>query len=344
VQPQPIHDARQEFWRNRAVLVTDAGGFLAACLSQALVEVGARVVSLLSGSTAHPRAGDRSLPGQALIHANSANPGQLGALLREYAIDTCFHLADEERAAGDTPAGIDSIIQEACRSSRTVSRVVVGVGHNWPPSTAVCYDGPSDVAVVIGRCSSIYGGGDLRWPRLVPGTMRSILHGEDVVIRSDGSPQRDYLYVTDAVSGFMSLAELAAEVRGHTFEFGYGHATSVLSLVETALAQAGSPARPRILGEEPADESWPRLDSANAHSQLGWKPAVDLPQGLARCLTWYAHFFGGVSSRQVTHSTPRDIPTPKGASSKPPLLGNLFRRERSFAWTAGERLVGPDRI
>src|SRR6185503_5451029 len=88
--------------------------------------------------------------------------------------------------------------------------------------------------VAIARCGNIYGGGDLNWDRIVPGTIRALLGGERPVLRSDGRPRRDYLYVQDAVTAYLRLAEgvLAGDVVGEAFNFGHNQPISVIEIVD----------------------------------------------------------------------------------------------------------------
>jgi len=116
---------------------------------------------------------------------------------------------------------------------------------------ARCYAVTYDLPVVVSRCANIYGGADLNWSRLIPGTVRSVLLGEEPILPSDGTPARDYLYIADAVRAYLALGEHAgeAEARGRAFNFGWAEPVRALDLVERILQAAGSPLRPKILGE-----------------------------------------------------------------------------------------------
>src|SRR5439155_23200758 len=96
---------------------------------------------------------------------------------------------------------------------------------------AVSYASP----VVVTRCGNFYGGGDLNWNRIIPGTIRSILRNERPVIRSDGQFVRDYFYVEDGAVAYTTLAERLASDRslsGHAFNFSNELQVTVLELVQ----------------------------------------------------------------------------------------------------------------
>lgn len=148
--------------------------------------------------------------------------------------------------------------------------------------------------LVITRCGNFYGGGDLNWNRIVPGTIRSIYRGQRPVIRSDGNYIRDYLYVEDGAAAYMLLAEqLAAqpELRGEAFNFSNELQVTVRALVEHILALMGSNLTPEIRNEATHEIRQQYLRAAKARQMLQWQPLFDLEQGLRATLAWYQRFF-----------------------------------------------------
>lgn len=148
--------------------------------------------------------------------------------------------------------------------------------------------------VVITRCGNFYGGGDLNWNRIVPGTIRSVLRGQRPVIRSDGSFIRDYFYVEDGAAAYMHLAEqLAArpELAGEAFNLSNETQVTVLQLVEKVLAGMNSPVTPEVLGEASHEIKHQSLDAAKARTMLGWEPLFTLDEGLSRTIAWYKNYF-----------------------------------------------------
>lgn len=319
-----------EFWCDRTVLVTGAGGFVASWLCKALVGAGASVVGIVRDS-----AGERLLrlhgidASMSLVHGSIADYPLVERAINEYDVDACFHLAAQALVGIANRSPLSTFesnvkgtwnVLEACRLSKTIRRVVVAssdkaygdqavlpyredtpLAGRYPYDVSkVCtdvlarsYAATFDLPVAVTRCANIYGGADFNWSRLIPGTIRSVLRGEAPVIRSDGSPERDYLFVADAVDAYLTLGQHADEpgVRGSAFNFGANRPVSALSLVEQIIAAAESPMRPRILGEAKGEIDRQYLDSALAREILGWEARIDLQEGLRRTITWYTDYF-----------------------------------------------------
>ncbi len=147
--------------------------------------------------------------------------------------------------------------------------------------------------VCITRCGNFYGGGDLNWNRIVPGTIRSVLRGQRPVIRSDGRSLRDYLYVEDGAAAYMLLAErLAAcpELAGEAFNFSYEAPLAVVDLVGRILAAMGSRLVPVIQNHAPHEIRHQYLSAEKARRVLGWRPRFDLAEGLRRTIAWYREY------------------------------------------------------
>jgi CDP-glucose 4,6-dehydratase len=144
--------------------------------------------------------------------------------------------------------------------------------------------------VAIARCGNIYGGGDLNWSRIVPGTIRSLLRGEQPVIRSDGTFLRDYLHVDDVVDGFLRLAEMAGNegVAGEAFNFSDESPRSVMDIYTAVCKAVGAgEVEPRVLDAAVGEIKDQYLDAGKARDVLGWDAAVTLDDGLARTVPWY---------------------------------------------------------
>lgn len=321
------------FWAGARVLVTGATGFVGAWLVRSLVGSGADVVGLLHDQL--PETTLEALGYRRRIVTVSGSVTDLPLLerlLNRYEVDTCFHLAAQATVGAAKRAFVPTLetnvlgtwnVLEACHRTSTIRRVVVASsdkvygdaatlpisedvplgGLNPYDASKVCVDivarsyaGSFDLPVVVARCSNIYGGGDFNFSRIIPDSMRSALRGERPVIRSDGTPVRDYLYVEDAVAAYRALAEQAGRpgVRGLAFNFGTGRPVSVLELVALILRLADrADVEPEILGRTEGEIQAQYLDSSRARSLLGWQSKVPLEEGLGRALAWYREYFAG---------------------------------------------------
>jgi CDP-glucose 4,6-dehydratase len=251
--------------------------------------------------------------------------------LGEYEVRTVFHLAAQTIVgiANRNPvstfetnvAGTWRLL-DACRRSPTVAQVVLAssdkaYGDHGPrpldEEAALLGRHPYDaskaagdliatsfaqtfgVPVAITRCGNFYGGGDLNWNRIVPGTIRSVLRGERPVIRSDGSCLRDYFYVEDGALAYVALAERLAEnpsLAGRAFNFSNESPLTVLEIVRKVLGAMGSRLEPDVRAEATNEIPHQALSAAKARTMLGWEPAFTLDEGLRRTIAWYREFLG----------------------------------------------------
>jgi len=150
------------------------------------------------------------------------------------------------------------------------------------------------VPVVITRCGNFYGGGDLNWNRIVPGTIRSVLRGERPIIRSDGNFVRDYLYVEDGAVAYMLLAEKIAmdpSLRGEAFNISNEQPITVIELVRCILGITGSTLEPDVRNEATNEIRLQYLNASKAREKLNWTPLFDLDTGLRKTVSWYEDFF-----------------------------------------------------
>jgi CDP-glucose 4,6-dehydratase len=209
---------------------------------------------------------------------------------------------------------------EACRRSPKVKQIVVASSDKaYGDQEALPYDEdtplqgqhPYDVSkscadliahayaksyslpVVITRCGNFYGGGDLNWNRIVPGTIRSVIRGQRPIIRSDGQFVRDYFYVEDGAAVYMLLAEqlaLRPELRGEAFNFSNEIQVTVLDLVHCILGVMGSDLQPDVRNEANNEIRHQYLSATKAREMLNWSPLFTLDEGLAATVGWYYDF------------------------------------------------------
>ena len=146
----------------------------------------------------------------------------------------------------------------------------------------------------ITRCGNFYGGGDLNWNRIVPGTIRSVLRDQRPLIRSDGKFVRDYFYVEDGAAAYMLLAEKLAtdtSLAGQAFNFSNEIEVTVLEIVDRILKAMGSSLVPDVRNEASAEIPKQSLSAEKARRRLGWRPQFELDEGMTRTVAWYREFF-----------------------------------------------------
>jgi CDP-glucose 4,6-dehydratase len=323
--------ARSPFWIERRVFVTGCTGILGSWLTLALLEAGADVVGLIRDRV--PLSNLRLSGAEQRITAvdgDIADGELLERVLNEYEIEVVFHLAAQPlvRLANRAPLGTFEtnirgtwLLLEACRRSPTVKRIVIassdkayGDQDTLPYSETAPLQGrhPYDVSkscadliaqayyttyrlpVAVTRCGNIYGGGDLNWDRIVPGTMRSVLRGEAPVIRSDGTLLRDYLHVADIVEGYLRLAERLEDpaLHGEAFNFGMDDPKTVLEIAQAIIAISDCrDLEPIVLNQASHEIGRQYLASDKAHRLLDWRAQYSLEEGLRKTLAWYREFF-----------------------------------------------------
>jgi CDP-glucose 4,6-dehydratase len=322
------------FWERRSVFVTGGTGFLGTWLTDELVRRGARVVGLVRDFVPHApflRMGlDRQI---SIVRGDVTDLPLLERVLNEYEVDTVFHLAAQAivGVANKSPlATFETNIQgtwvllEACRRIRGVSRVVVASSdkaygrHAELPYTeehalqgthpydvskscadliAATYANTYATPVCITRCGNLFGPGDLNFSRIVPGTIESVLRNERPVIRSDGSPIRDYVYVKDIVPGYLAPAERMDDkaIHGKAFNFGTREPVSVLDLTKLILRVSGHEhLEPDVQNTARGEIHHQYLSSDLARKVLGWAPRVSLADRLVETVAWYRDYFAGL--------------------------------------------------
>lgn len=318
------------FWQDRSVFVTGATGLVGSWLVKRLVAAGADVICLVRDWVPQSelvRSGD--LEKVKVVRGDVRDQAMLERALGEHEVNTVIHLAAQTIVgiANKNPIStFETNIQgtwalmEACRRSPLVKSVVVASSDKaygdqeilpYDESTPLQGQHPYDVSkscadliahtyaksyglpVVITRCGNFYGGGDLNWNRIVPGTIRSVTRGQRPVIRSDGQFVRDYFYVEDGAAAYMMLAQKLIEnssLRGEAFNFSNEIQVTVLDLVQRILALMGSDLQPDIRNEASNEIRHQYLSAKKAREMLGWNPLYSLDEALAQTVEWYREF------------------------------------------------------
>jgi CDP-glucose 4,6-dehydratase len=145
--------------------------------------------------------------------------------------------------------------------------------------------------LAVTRFANVYGGGDLNFSRLIPETVVAVLDGRAPAIRSDGSPERDFLHVDDAVAAYLAIAAALAGggAEGEAFNAGGERPHAVREVVEAIVAVGGNGVAADFQGAGNPDGEIDRqyVDSSKLRELTGWAPRVGLEDGLRRTLGWY---------------------------------------------------------
>lgn len=318
------------FWRDRPTFITGGSGLVGSWLVKRLLDSGAAVTCLTRDWVPQSElARSGTLDRVTVVRGDIRDQALLERCLGEYEIKTVFHLAAQTIVgiANRNPVStFEANIQgtwallEAARRSPAVQQIVIAssdkayghqdqlpYGEDTPLEGRHPYDVSKSCAdliaqayaksyglpVGITRCGNFYGGGDLNWNRIVPGTIRSLLRGERPVVRSDGSFIRDYFYVEDGAAAYMLMAErMAADksLNGQAFNFSNEIQLTVLDLVERIAKILNSPLTPDVRNEASNEIRCQYLSATKAKNLLQWKPLFSLDDGLTRTVNWYKEF------------------------------------------------------
>jgi CDP-glucose 4,6-dehydratase len=322
-------------WENRHVLVTGATGLVGSWLVKRLIDEGALVTALiLDYDPQSELIRSANIKKINVVNGNLANFRDVQRAVLRDDIDCIFHLGAQTivgTALKDPVSTFESNVQgtwnvlEAARlaGDKVKSVLVASSDKAYGTAPRLPYaedmplrgDGPYDVSksatdliarsygvtynlpVVIARCGNIFGGGDLNWSRIVPGTIRSLLLGEIPEIRSDGKYVRDYVHVEDAVDAYLHMANAmeTKQIAGEAFNFSRDEPISVLELYDKICeVTVGKRVEPRILNQAKAEIHSQHLDSGRARRELGWNSKITLTEGLKRTVSWYRDFLGNV--------------------------------------------------
>jgi len=324
-------ELNRQFWLDRPTYVTGGTGLVGSWLVQRLIEAGADVVCLVRDWVPQSEMIRKGwIEKIKIVRGDICDRTLQERVLGEYEIDTVIHLAAQTivTIANRNPistfetniAGTWNLL-EACRRSPRVRQIVVAssdkaygdqetlpynentplqgqhpydVSKSAADLIACTYAKSYDLPVVITRCGNFYGGGDLNWNRIIPGTIRSILRGQRPVIRSDGSYIRDYFYVEDGAAAYMLLAETlgqSPELKGQAFNFSNEIQVTVSDIVSQLLKLMASELQADIRNEVTNEIQHQYLSARKARERLNWQPLFTLEEGLKKTIDWYKDFF-----------------------------------------------------
>jgi CDP-glucose 4,6-dehydratase len=324
----PVENLDLTFWKNRRVFVTGATGLLGSWMVEELLRRGAEVTCLIRDWVPRSKFIEEDFLARVnVVRGELEDYPVLLRTLNEYEIDSVFHLGAQAIVGTASRSAVSTFesnirgtwnLLEACHNcSKLVKRVIAASSdkaygaHDQLPYTedtplqghfpydvskscadliALSYFHTYRIPVAVTRCGNLYGGGDLNFNRLIPGTIRSALQEEHPIIRSDGKFIRDYFYVRDAVDAYLRLAEKLPDERftGQAFNFGTETPVSVLDLVHQILKLLDRTTLvPRVLNEANHEIPKQYLDCSKAKQMLGWQPKYTQVEGLRETIAWY---------------------------------------------------------
>jgi CDP-glucose 4,6-dehydratase len=336
------------YWAQRSVLITGGNGLVGSWLTQGLLRRGARVIAVVRDLNPEGPLRLLGLDDKVVIATGDVTDlAFLSRLMAQYAVRCCLHLAAQTLVGRAHSSPLDTLdsnvrgtwaVLEACRQAGVESVVIASSDKAYGSSprlpyveshpllasrpyeaSKACadilgrtYAATYGMAVGVTRCANIYGGGDLNETRLIPDVVMAALEGRRPVLRSDGSPVRDFMHVSDAVDAYLVLAEAASRpgVSGEAFNFGTNRPRSVLEVVRSILELAGRPDLEPVMentvrsGDE-IDAQY--VDSSKAKQVLGWTARVELADGIEQTIAWYRTY---LDRRLVGAAGQRGVPGP----------------------------------
>jgi CDP-glucose 4,6-dehydratase len=315
------------FWRDRPVFITGATGLVGGWLTKRLLEQGASVTALVrdwvpASEFVHQGLADRvnivrGGSQQSIPARTRAGRVRDRSRFSSGGTNDCRHREPQSAFDFREQRSRNWNLLESCRRSPLVKSVILAssdkaygeqkalpykedmplqgkhpydVSKSCADLIAQSYAHTFGVPLAITRCGNFYGGGDLNWNRVVPGTIRSVIRGERPVIRSDGEFVRDYFYVEDGAAAYMLLAERLlrdSKLRGAAYNFSNEAQISVLQLVNAILEKMGSKLKPEIQNQASNEIRHQFLSAERARTELNWKPMFTLDEGLDKTIAWY---------------------------------------------------------
>lgn len=329
----------KNFWTDRRVFVTGCTGLLGSWLTRRLVELGSEPVCLVRDGVPQSEFVRSGLINKVrVVNGDLCDLELMERTLAEYEINTVFNLAAQTivTIANASPLSTFEanvrgtwVLLEACRRVPFVKQIVTASSDKaygeqkilpYKEDMALAGQHPYDVSkscadliahsfahtyglpVAITRCGNFFGGGDLNWNRIVPGTIRSVLRNERPVIRSDGKFLRDYIYVEDGAEACLTLAEKLAQnpaLKGEAFNFSTESPLTVMELVERILKVMNTDLKPQILSQASNEIKDQYLCSEKAREMLSWEPRFKFDEALARTVSWYSEYFAGNAKQNI---------------------------------------------
>jgi CDP-glucose 4,6-dehydratase len=318
-------------WAGRRVLVTGATGIVGSWLTRRLVDAGAYAVAFIRDDDPQSELYRSGVVRRTTVVSGALEDyASVERAINEHETDVVFHLGAQTIVGTALRAPLATFeanirgsynLLEACRRLSSIVKAVVVASSDkaygdspqlpyvetMPPLgrhpydvsksctdlLATSYAHTYETPVAVARCGNIYGGGDLNWSRIVPGTIRSLIRNERPVLRSDGTLIRDYIFVDDVVDAYVSLAEALLSRRevGEAFNFSTGSRLTAMEIMRAVIRAMGSGLEPVVSNTARNEIRNQYLDSSKAAARLGWTSSHDLDAGLRKTVAWYQDFF-----------------------------------------------------
>ena len=317
-------------WKGMNVLVTGADGFIGSHIAKALVEKGAQVTTIVRDVKKTSNLDVLQLRNKInIIHGDLINYNDVERTINEYDIQFVFHIAAQAIVGPANRSPLSTFesnikgtwnILESSRLSKTIKGLIIASSdkaygqqkklpytEESPLNGYYPYDASKACAEILARCyymtynlplaitrnANTYGPADMNMSRIIPDMITSLLKNKHPIIRSDGTPERDYMYIKDAVGAYITLAENLhrKDVVGKAFNFGTGKPISVLDLYNKIIKLMGKNTKPKILGEAKNEIDRQYLSIEKAKRILKWSPKYSLDDGLKETIKWYKNNF-----------------------------------------------------
>ncbi len=318
----------KEFWDNKNVLITGAGGFKGSHLVEELSKTNAKIISLIRDFDPKSyfetqKLGEKST----VVIGDLKDPIKMADILSKYEITSIFHLGAQpivttalfnpKETLETNIMGTINILEASRLYSKVKEIVVVSSDKAYGPCETMPYKeeerlqgkAPYDVSkscadliaqmyakvynlpVTISRCANVFGPGDLNWNRIVPGIIKAIIWDEVIELRSDGKMVREYIYVKDAIDGYIRLAENIDKTNGEAFNIASKNVMSVLELIERISSVLAKKVDYKILNQAKTEIPKQHLDGSKIMNVIGWEAKTNFEEAIKDTYQWYESIF-----------------------------------------------------
>ncbi len=322
----------KEFWNNRIVLVTGAGGFKGSHMVEKLIEANARVVSLIRDYDPQSYFEVKNLGKKSIVVIGDLkDKRKISDILSKYEIQTIFHFGAQPIVTTALINPIETLesnimgtvnVLESARHCPVVSEIVVvssdkaygpskilpyteeerlhgkapyDVSKSCADLIAQMYSKVYDMPITIARCANVFGPGDMHINRIIPGAIVSILKKEPLKIRSNGKLIREYIYVRDTIDAYITLAENIDKTKGEAFNIASNNILSVTEIVKNISNILGEKVEMQILNQARTEIPEQYLDGSKMKKILGWEAKTNFEEAVKETYDWYKKILQGAA-------------------------------------------------